>query len=227
MSSTPPNPPLPNPEQAIKDALSAPRLGTYEAATTGTPQLSSALALYAWNAQVSASMLAPLHFCEVTIRNAVADAIAAEHGVRWPWDADFLRSLPNPTSGYNPRTDLKSARNGKLTPGKVIPELKFVFWQTMFTARFDGRLWTKHFRTVLPHVVSSMSVAQARGLIYKELEQLRKLRNRIAHHEPIFKRNLADDFQKVHDLIAFRCPFTAAWMQQNQQAQALIATKPP
>ena len=72
-----------------------------------------------------------------------------------------------------------------------------------------------------------MSVGHARALIYKELEQLRKLRNRIAHHEPIFRRNLADDFQKVNDLIAFRCPFTAAWMRQNQQAQALIAAKPP
>jgi len=222
MSST-----LPNPEQAIKDALSAPRIGTYEAATTGTPQLLSALALYAWNAQVSASMLAPLHFCEVSIRNAVSDAIAAAHGPRWPWDAGFMRSLPNPTNGYNARRDLMSARAGKATPGKVIPDLKFVFWQTIFTKRFDARLWAHHLRTVLPNSDTSKTVEQVRALVYSELEQLRKLRNRIAHHEPIFKRNLADDFQKVHDLIAIRCPITAAWMVQNQQAQALIATKPP
>ena len=94
----------------------------------------------------------------------------------------------------------------------------------MVRSRFAARVRA---RPSFDRVVASMSVAHARGLIYKELEQLRKLRNRIAHHEPIFKRNLADDFQKVHDLIAFRCPFTAAWMQQNQQAQALIATKPP
>lgn len=217
----------PNPEQAIKNALSVPRIGTYEAATTGTPQLSSALALYAWNAQVSASMLAPLHFCEVTIRNAVADAIAAAHGAQWPWDAGFMRSLPNPSSGYNPRRDLVSARAGKTTTGKVIPELKFIFWQTIFTSRFDARLWMHHLHAVLPHADASKSVGQIRALVYAELEQLRKLRNRIAHHEPIFRRNLADDFQKVHDLIAIRCPITAAWMVQNQQAQALIAAKPP
>lgn len=218
---------MPNPEQAIKDALSAPRIGTYEAATTGTPQLPSALALYAWNAQVSASMLAPLHFCEVAIRNAVADAIAAAHGPQWPWDGGFMRSLPNPSRGYNPRADLMSARAGKTTPGKVIPELKFIFWQTLFTSRFDAGLWAYHLRIVLPHADPSKSDAQVRALVYAELEQLRKLRNRIAHHEPIFRRNLADDFQKIHDLIALRCPITAAWMVQNQQAQALIATKPP
>lgn len=222
MSST-----LPNPEHAIKAALSAPRVGTYEGATAGTPQLPCALALYAWNAQVSAAMLAPLHFCEVTIRNAVSDAIAAAHGPQWPWDAGFIRSLPNSPNGYNARRDLASARAGKTTSGKVIPELKFVFWQTIFTRRFDGRLWNHHLRNVLPNADASKTVEEIRELIYAELEQLRKLRNRIAHHEPIFQRNLADDFQKVHDLIAIRCAVTAAWMVHNQQAQALIAAKPP
>ena len=195
---------LPNSDQAIKNALSAPRIGTYELATSGTPQLSSALALYAWNAQVAASMLAPLHFCEVAIRNAVADAIAAAHGAQWPWDAGFMRSLPDPPSGYNPRRDLMSARAGKATTGKVIPELKFMFWQTIFTSRFDARLWAHHLRAVLPHADTSKSVGQVRALIYTDLDQLRKLRNRIAHHEPIFTRNLTDDFQKIYDLIWLR-----------------------
>ena len=62
--------------QTIKDALTAARMSTYEAATAATPQLAGALALYAWNAQVSAALMAPLHICEVVIRNAVADALA-------------------------------------------------------------------------------------------------------------------------------------------------------
>lgn len=219
--------PLPSPEQSIKDALSPPRVGTYEAATAGVPQLQSALALYAWNAQVSAALLAPLHLCEVVIRNAVSDAIAVAHGPQWPWDAGFLRSLPAPSNGYNARQDLVSARGGAPTTGKVIPELKFVFWQTMFTKRFDARIWTLHLRSCLPHASSTLTVEQIRALVFAELEQLRKLRNRIAHHEPIFRRNLSDDFQKIHDLIAFRCPVTAGWMATHQQATALIAAKPP
>lgn len=215
-----------SPEQSVKDVLSAPRIGTYEAATLGVPQLQCALALYAWNAQVSAAMLAPLHICEVAIRNAVSDVLTVAHGPQWPWDAGFLRSLPDPQNGYSPRRDLLSARAGKATTGKVIPELKFAFWQALFTSRFDGRLWSHHLRAALPHADAQKTDAQVRASIYKELEQLRKLRNRIAHHEPIFQRNLADDFQKIRDLIALRCPITAAWMEQNQQAQALIAAKP-
>jgi hypothetical protein len=215
-----------SPDQAIKTALSAARIGTYEAATQGNPNLPSALALYAWNAQVAAAMLAPLHLCEVVIRNAVADAIALVYGPQWVWSAGFLKSLPNPAKGYNPRQDLLLARTGKTTVGKVIPELKFVFWQTLFTQRFDQRLWVPNLATVLPHLSGSKTTPQLRGLIYTELEQLRRLRNRIAHHEPIFKRNLVDDLQKAHDLIALRCPITASWMASNQQAASLISSKP-
>lgn len=214
------------PEEAIKNALSAARVGTYEAATDVIPPLSRALTLYAWNAQVAAAMLAPLHLCEVVIRNAVADAIASVYGPKWPWSQGFVQSLPNPSKGYQARQDLLNMRAGKTSVGKVIPELKFVFWQTLFTKRFDHRLWQPHLLTVLPHMDTTKSVPELRQLIYSELEQLRKLRNRIAHHEPIFQRNLSDDLHKAHDLITFRCPITAQWMESNQQAQQLIACKP-
>ncbi|MBP9035013.1 MAG: hypothetical protein KBG29_14020, partial [Pseudomonadales bacterium] len=69
-------------------------------------------------------------------------------------------------------------------------------------------------------------VSALRLQIYNELEQIRTLRNRIAHHEPIFARNLADDFQKITDLIALRCAVTADWMVNNQHALALINTRP-
>lgn len=214
---------------AIKNALSAARMGTYETISDGagnhiSPDL--ALELYAWNAQISAAFLAPLHICEVVIRNAVADALESQYGNRWPWSPSFEQSLPNPSSGYSPRGDLQSARQRATTTGKVIPELKFVFWQKMFTSRYDIRLWNTYLTQVFPNLPQGQSISQSRQMLYAELEALRKLRNRIAHHEPIFKRNLADDFQKITDLIAFRCLITVTWMRQNQQASQLLAKRP-
>ncbi|TVO55943.1 hypothetical protein FHP91_11955 [Denitromonas halophila] len=200
-------------------------MATYETVTGGLDQ-AAALKLYAWNAQVSAALLAPLHVCEVVIRNAVAEAIEAQYGPKWPWSPSFERSLPDPTIGYSPRKDLLSARRSATTVGKVIPELKFVFWQKMFTARYDQRLWSPHLQTVLPNFDLAMSVTALRLKIYHELEQIRTLRNRIAHHEPIFTRNLVDDFQKIADLIALRCAVTAEWMVKNQHALALINHRP-
>jgi hypothetical protein len=114
---------------------------------------------------------------------------------------------------------------GQLTTGKVIAELKMVFWQKMFTTRFDSRIWTPHLYRVLPNH-QGMRVNVLRHRIHDDLEALRLLRNRIAHHEPIFARVLINDFNKIKELIEFRCSVTATWMVQTQQVTALISTKP-
>lgn len=214
---------------AVKAALSPQRMATYEAAAQpASPTDPAALNLYAWHAQVSAGLLAPLHICEVVTRNAVSEALEAIYGPRWPWSAGFEQSLPIPKLPYlyNPRRDLQNVRGRFQTTGKVIPELKFVFWQKLFTGRYDSRLWTPHLMRLFPGLSAAKTVAQHRSDIYADLDQLRELRNRIAHHEPIFRRNLADDFQRAIRLVEIRCPITAAWMLANQQAQALIAARP-
>ena len=72
-------------------------------------------------------------------------------------------------------------------------------------------------RGILPNLDSTKTVAQLRQEIYADLEHVRLLRNRIAHHEPIFNRNLTDDLDKITALIRFRCELTADWMTQGQR----------
>lgn len=212
---------------AVRQALSHARMATYEAASKVTKDDDpSALILYAWNAEVSGALLAPLHVCEVVIRNAVNDALERIYGNKWPWSPTFERSLPDPKIGYSPRKDLQSARRSAHTTGKVIPELKFVFWQKMFTSRYDIRLWDIHLHNVLPQLDITKGVTANRQMIYDQLEQLRKLRNRIAHHEPIFNRNLTDDFQIMLGVIEARCAVTKAWLDTNQTATSVITRKP-
>jgi hypothetical protein len=73
---------------------------------------------------------------------------------------------------------------------------------------------------------ATQTIAIRRQTIYNDLEQLRKLRNRIAHHEPIFTRQLVDDYQKILDLVTFRCAITGGWLDQNQVATNVIEAKP-
>lgn len=212
---------------AVSAALSVPRMSTYVAVCAGAPDSGvAALELYAWNAAVSAAMLAPLHVCEVVMRNAVADVLELVYTEQWPWSQAFERSLPDPVQGYSPRRDLQAARRSANTAGAVIPELKFVFWQKMFTSRYDSRLWGRHLLRVLPNLDGRRTVSASRESVYADLEQLRKLRNRIAHHEPIFARDLTADLQKIVELVRFRCAVTAQWMCDNQQVDAVIAARP-
>ncbi|WP_041793866.1 hypothetical protein [Pararhodospirillum photometricum] len=214
---------------AVKGALSAPRISAYEAAAgTNGDEDPSALNLYLWNAQISGVFLAPLGICEVVIRNAVADVLESKYGARWAWAPAFEQSLPSPRVGYSPRQDLLKARRNAQTVGKVIPELKFVFWQHMFTSRHDARLWDTYLLQVMPGLDASKSVRQLRKDIYDDLEKIRALRNRIAHHEPILTRNLADDFTRITQLIACRSQLTADWMASyyEEQVQRMLQSRP-
>lgn len=212
---------------AVKVSISPARMRTYEVAMAGsaTPDL-SALELYTWNAQVAAALMVPLHVCEVVVRNAAHDVLETLYGPRWPWSPVFFTSLPIPGGGYMPRDDLDWVRNKQATTGKVIPELKFVFWEKLFTGRHDGRLWGPHLKRIFPNLDRAFPVAHHRLRINQDLEHIRELRNRIAHHEPIFARNLADDFARIERLVDARCKITSAWMMSHQQATTLIAAKP-
>lgn len=214
----------------IKSSLSIARIGTYEnliGGMAGLSQTEKALKLYMWNAQVSAAFFVPLHICEVVTRNAVSDVLEKVYGPRWPWSVGFERSLPIPVRGYQPKDDLINARRYETTTGKVIPELKFVFWQKLLTGRFDNRLWDSHIFLAFPEAASTgMSASQLRQELYDDLEVVRKLRNRIAHHEPIVNRNLLDDFSRVKRILSRRCSSTLNWMQDNQFLLPIITLKP-
>ena len=167
-----------------------------------------------------------MHVCEVAIRNTISTAIENVYGDKWQWSSGFERSLPNPTRGFSPKKDLINARLNQRTTGKVIPELKFAFWQSIFTSRHDQRFWNPYLTDLFPNMNTSVSIQDRRKLIYDELEQIRRLRNRIAHHEPIFTRNLSDDYQKILSLVSYRCTTTATWLDEHQRATTIIAKKP-
>jgi hypothetical protein len=204
-------------------ALSAARLSKYYAAQ---PAALDALELYAWNAQVSAAFMVPAHFAEVLTRNAVSDALTAVYGPKWPWDHGFELSLPNPyPPAYNPRRDLLQVRSKHHTTGKVIADLKFVFWQKMFTARHDTRVWDAQILTLFPNTAEA-DPKKLRTRIYDDLEHIRGLRNRIAHHEPILTRNLPDDLDRTLELIKLRCTVTRDWVDHLEDALHAIASRP-
>lgn len=96
----------------------------------------------------------------------------------------------------------------------------------MFTSRHDQRIWNTHLFSLFPNLDQTKTVSAHRLRLATDLEAIRLLRNRIAHHEPIFRRNLTDEFSKVHDLVEARCQVSAAWMMSEQLALAAIQAKP-
>jgi hypothetical protein len=62
--------------------------------------------------------------------------------------------------------------------------------------------------------------------MHRDVEQVRRFRNRIAHHEPIFSRNLAEDRDMIARLVRWRRPGAAAWLAGVEQVTRLLASRP-
>jgi len=209
---------------AIRVALSDARMSTYDNPACSNPEL--ALRLYSWNADIASALVLPLHVCEVVVRNAISDAITATYSQRWPWDPGFLGSLPTPRNGYSARGDLEKVAHVQPSTGKVIAEMKFVFWQQMFTRRHVDRIWGNQLFQVLPNLDRAKPIRNHVTEVARTLETIRQLRNRVAHHEPVFLRNLPDELVSILGLIQSRCDLTADWVRRAESLTSTLQDRP-
>lgn len=212
----------------LKKTLSEGRISTYETAVTtviGKKDAALNFKLYLWNASIAGAYIFPLHIYEVALRNAISSAISSTYTDAWPWKTQFIRSLS--TKGrYSPQKDLQSCNQSHGTTGKVIPELKFAFWEHMLKSSHSGRIWRPHFRSAFPLAPTSKSIDLCLNELKSNNYKIRELRNRIAHHEPIFSRNLQDDYNKILQAINWICQDTAAWMDSHQRVSELLSQRP-
>ena len=175
------------PHEAIEQTLSISRFATYRNAVishTGNDCIKTSLSLYEWNAKLAAGFFVPLHIYEVTLRNAISDAISQRYGADWPTNDYFLNSLTPKnkravTTLYNDK--------GYQGLGKILPELKLHFFEEMLTKRHDGRIWKPYINATFPNA-PHLTVQEIRTQLKDACFKIRKLRNRIAHHEPIFNQ---------------------------------------
>lgn len=201
--------------EKIKSCLSAARLSSYEKLARNDEEV---LSLYVWNLKISNSLMACLSLCEVVVRNAVSKALEQEFGKDWIVNERFKRSIIKPR-----RMDLEKAVKRKNNTDQVIPELPFVFWQSLFTKRFDN-FWVDKIDQVFPYV-GTKDYQKLRLSIYQDLEDLRKIRNRIAHHEPIFHQDLLAEYQKILRIIGYCCQDTVVWIESWQTFTEVLQSK--
>jgi len=72
-----------------------------------------------------------------------------------------------------------------------------------------GDLWKNHLVKIFPRRPVQRAEVQMR------LNSIRKLRNRIAHHEPILSRPLQRDANQIFDTLSWMSPITARWVRGN------------
>lgn len=179
---------MPRDKWTLEQLLSPSRLTPYLAARGGSRQ--EAVTLYDWNTRVGAAFFESIHYLEVGLRNAMDETVSTTLGAGW---LSPTSRLLTPRSRKAVVLALHHAGGPTAPHGKLVAELPFGFWWSLLADEYNRRLWQ-------PALQHAFDGPVRRRKLHAELDDLRRLRNRIAHHEPIHSRPLEADFDRVLDL---------------------------
>lgn len=179
----------------------------------------TALRLYSWNIAVSAAFWGSFNVFEVAVRNAIHTALSATAGSERWWDSDLPFHTLEKQRVKGAFAVAKKSKGDSVTPGHVIAELNLGFWTGLLSNKYHQRLWVPTLNRAFPHLEGT------RRELHRKQESLRKLRNRIAHHEPIFARNLAADHTQLLSILASISGDSVDWVQINSRVLDTLARR--
>lgn len=196
------------------------RLAAYEDASGGNER--KAQQLYDWNSEVSGAFWILIGHLEVALRNAIDKRMLEVTG-NPNWILDFSEKLSGRDQYLRLEVLQASSRIEKqkkqLTPGKLVSELPFGFWASLFSKRFLG-LW--------PELAGAFHGMPTRN--QKEIQKLildvKFLRNRIGHHHRIWSLNLEEFHNQILKLATFIDPDFGAHLARESRVEDLISKDP-
>lgn len=208
------------PPDWVRAWLSPARLATYvRLAGPG-----EALELYAWNCRASTALFELIGWFEVAWRNNIDQAICAGRHAgaqHWLFDSGFPLRPQTWAKVANAYRTVRR-RVAEPTPGQVIAELPLGFWR--FTAGgYRQTVWLHHLSHAFPNAPHRPQAA----VMDRQLDRIIKLRNRIAHHEPL--GSVADVLATVEDMFAIGHwirPAMAEWWRSRTTAVRVMTAKP-
>lgn len=202
------------------------RLTPYSIATDYNVE--AALLLYQWNIDLCSEFFKIVHFCEIGLRNAIAEAIVNVHGDSWPWEPGFIASLHSPRRGYSQKRELtRCIERFEKDSEKITNSLTFAFWERMLHSRHQQEIWNQQFFHVFPYLPVEPTVNKSRRNLLNQVSYTRVFRNQIAHHKPIINRvDLRADLDQMIEIVASRCPITANWLYRTENVTSLISHCP-
>lgn len=204
--------------------LSAERLGSYLRWSGG--DLPDAFSLYEWNMTASAAVMHTTGMVEVVVRNAM-DRALVELGDAKGWQSWFDRA-PLDQRG---RTDIQKARDRATRfgsqpeiHGKIVAELSLGFWRYLAASRYLTALWTPALYLAFPDGPADKREQQRQ--VDRNLKNLLLVRNRAAHHEPIHRRNLAQDLRASIEIASWVSPEAGDWVADLSTIADVVANRP-
>ena len=175
---------------------------------------SSKYELFILISEISAALWVHIMAFETTLRDFISENLQRIYGVINWW------LVPNLLS----RSDLKDVNyaikrlNGRQLPisnENIVANLSFSFWIELLSKRYHQKIWMKL-------VKFFPAYPGRREDFYNKAREIRNLRNVIAHHGPILRRDLFRDHAYLHELTALLDPELANEVKRKSRVLDLL-----
>ncbi len=168
--------------------MSSKRMKRYLDACGGKTR--KAMTLYRYNLRLSQDMFTIISCFEVALRNAIDEVLTQELGADWLRDSILPGGVfYNPKFGDTAKIIRKAyqglLRRNAYSHSKLLAEMEFGVWKHLFSTPHFTATGRVLLRVFPDKPKSSASFQYNNSFLYNELDSVNRLRNRIAHHEPV------------------------------------------
>lgn len=165
---------------------------------------------YYWNISLCKALYPAVHALEISLRNSIHLAASVQYVTPFWFDHSGVLMDQQLERVRAARNEL-ALKNKPQTPDDIVAQLMFGFWVSLFNSPYecspppaptDRVAWhdvanqpSQLFQEVFPNVPNAM---RSRKKVSRRLNKVLHLRNRIMHHETIWKYT---DLSRRHDEI--------------------------
>jgi len=214
---------------ALTQSLSAERIRPYIARAGGSKV--RAIWLYERNTAMSEALYGVIQGVEVSLRNAIHRELSTRFGATWP---DIVQ-LEQPQRDKLTIAKSEITRDKRsVTPGALVAQLSLGFWTSLISAVYEKQFWVPCLHRAFPNALQRKTTADGtarsapigRKEIFEQLDKIRNVRNRIAHHEPILKLDLPKLYSESITVISWVCPVSSDWVRATNCFNTRFHEKP-
>ncbi len=216
----------------ITENISLDRLSSYR--YDKSDDLDIILNRYIYNVQISESFYPIISALEVALRNRLYNAVAELKGQNW-----LLEEINQQTILSDNERDIlleayKKVKRKHNSPsiGAIIAELTFGFWVNLCKKSYKNSLWDKQdfFSNVFPDFDNYFNSPtwDKTKVIFPELKEILRLRNRIFHHEIIINNKIGIEncYNKTHKVLYSLSKDYAEIFENSFRFKDIIKQKP-
>lgn len=198
---------------AIERSLSSERLSFYVGECGGDQE--AAIRMYQLNTKLASNFYVPLQGIEIAVRNEINGQLCDRFGDNWH---DLSAIILEPRHAKDVQQAIRESTEytkggAEIAPsnGQIVAALRFGFWVGILGPKNENEVWRKAIYKGFPH----RGKGKERKIVHGALDQIRQLRNLVAHHRRILHRDLVADHKQILEVAAWVCPHVHSWIEAH------------